>query len=211
MRNGKLLDLRNLLKVTQLGSSESLFSENAFWTEGLKITWSGKKQRNMRKYQVTRNFTGQSEHHFKLHSFYLKRNNCWSIKWSKNSPFNKWCWKIWTAICKKNETRPPTYTTHKIKFKMDKRFKYKSWNHKSPRGEHWQENLRHSMQKHFILLKSHLFILSLMSLALRDISVEILLGGISENFLPMFSSRSFMLLWLIFNSFIHLDIFLFMV
>ena len=24
-----------------------------------------------------------------------------SIKWSKNGLFNKWCWKIWTATCKK--------------------------------------------------------------------------------------------------------------
>ena len=44
-----------------------------------------------------------------------------------------------------------------------------------------------AMQKLFILMRSHLFMLSFMSLALGDISVEILLCGISEIFLPMFS------------------------
>ena len=48
-------------------------------------------------------------------------------------------------------------------------------------------------QKLFTLMRSHLFILSFMSLALEDISVKILLHGISEIFLPMFSSRSLML------------------
>ena len=42
-----------------------------------------------------------------------------------------------------------------------------------------------AMQKLFILLKSHLFILSFMSLALGDISVKIFLSGISEISLPM--------------------------
>ena len=49
-----------------------------------------------------------------------------------------------------------------------------------------------AVQKLFILMKSHLFILSIISLALGDISMKILLGGISEIFLPMFSSRTFM-------------------
>ena len=39
-----------------------------------------------------------------------------------------------------------------------------------------------AMQKLFILMKSHLFILSFMSLALGDIPVKILLRGISEIF-----------------------------
>ena len=49
-----------------------------------------------------------------------------------------------------------------------------------------------SMQKLIILMKSHLFILSSMSLALGDVSVKILLHGISEILLPMFFSRTFM-------------------
>ena len=62
-----------------------------------------------------------------------------------------------------------------------------------------------AMQKLFILMRSHLFILSFMSLALGDISVKILLYGMSEIFLRMFSSRTFMVSQLIFKSFIHLE------
>ena len=62
-----------------------------------------------------------------------------------------------------------------------------------------------AMQKLFILMRSHLFILSFMSLVLGDISMKILLRGICEIFLPMFSSRSLMVIRLIFKSFIHLE------
>ena len=62
-----------------------------------------------------------------------------------------------------------------------------------------------AMQKLFILMKSPLFILSFMALALEDIPVKILLHGISEIFLSMLSSRTSMALQLIFKSFIHLD------
>ena len=62
-----------------------------------------------------------------------------------------------------------------------------------------------AVQKLFILMMSHLFILSFMPLALGDISVKILLHGISEIFLPIFSSRTFMVSRLTFNSFIHLE------
>ena len=54
-------------------------------------------------------------------------------------------------------------------------------------------------------MRFHLFILSFMSLALGDISVKILLRGMSEIFLPMFSSRTLMVLQFIFKSFIHLE------
>ena len=63
-----------------------------------------------------------------------------------------------------------------------------------------------AMQKLFILMRSHLFILSFTSLSLGDVSVRKLLHGMSEIFLPMFSSRTFMVLQLIFKSFIHLEV-----
>ena len=62
-----------------------------------------------------------------------------------------------------------------------------------------------AVQKLFNLMKSYLFIVSFMSLALVDISVKILLFGISKIFLPMFFSRAFMMLQFIFKSFIHLE------
>ena len=49
-----------------------------------------------------------------------------------------------------------------------------------------------AMKKLFILMRSHLFILSFMSLALGDMSVRMLLHGMSEIFLPMFSFITFM-------------------
>ena len=62
-----------------------------------------------------------------------------------------------------------------------------------------------AMQKIFNLMRSHLFILSFISLALRDILVKTLLHGIPEIFLLMFSSRTFMVSRLIFNSFVHFE------
>ena len=61
----------------------------------------------------------------------------------------------------------------------------------------------------FFLMRSHLFILSFMSLDLGDTSVKILLGGIADIFLPMFSWGTFMVSRLIFKIFIHLE-FIFM-
>ena len=62
-----------------------------------------------------------------------------------------------------------------------------------------------AMQNLSVLMRSHLFILSFMSLALGDVSVKMLLRGMSEIILPMFSSRTFMVLQLIFKSFIHFE------
>ena len=49
-----------------------------------------------------------------------------------------------------------------------------------------------AMHKLFILMRSHLFILSFISLVQGNISVKIWLREISEIFLPLFSFRTFM-------------------
>ena len=54
-------------------------------------------------------------------------------------------------------------------------------------------------------MRSHLFILSFMSLALGHIPVKILLHGISEIFLLIFSYMTFMVSRLTFKSYIHLE------
>ena len=45
-----------------------------------------------------------------LGDVYKRQKGGRSIKWSKNSLFNKCCWEIWTATCKKvklNHQLPP--------------------------------------------------------------------------------------------------------
>ena len=49
----------------------------------------------------------------------------------------------------KNETRPPSYITHKNKFKMDQRLKCYTQNYKNPR-KRMQQNLKHCSYEYFI-------------------------------------------------------------
>ena len=62
-----------------------------------------------------------------------------------------------------------------------------------------------AVQRNFNLIQSYLFILSFISLALGDIPVKILPCVISKIFLPMFSSRTFMVSQNVLKSFFHLE------
>ena len=53
------------------------------------------------------------------------------------------------SYMQKNETQPPTCTIYQNKLKMDKRLKYKLLQHKSPRGDPREENLRYFTQQYF--------------------------------------------------------------
>ena len=68
-----------------------------------------------------------------------------------------------------------------------------------------------AMQKLSNLMRSRIYIVSFMSLALGDILVKILLSGISEVLLPMFRSGTFMVSRFIFKSFMHFELILCMV
>ena len=61
------------------------------------------------------------------------------------------------------------------------------------------------VQKIFNFTQSYLFIFPFISLALGDMSSKILLHGISKILLPVFSSRTLMVSWLIFKSFTHFE------
>ena len=61
------------------------------------------------------------------------------------------------------------------------------------------------VQKLLILIRSHLFIFAFISNILGGWLERILLGFMSESFLPMFSSRSFIVSGLIFRSLIHFE------
>ena len=50
----------------------------------------------------------------------------------------------------KNETRPPSYTTHNNKFKMDQKLKCYTPNHKNHRRKHRQQSFGHCSQQYSI-------------------------------------------------------------
>ena len=63
-----------------------------------------------------------------------------------------------------------------------------------------------AVQKLLSLSRSHLFIFDFISISLGDRLTKILRQLRSESVLPMFSSRSFIVSYLLFRSLIHLEL-----
>ena len=62
-----------------------------------------------------------------------------------------------------------------------------------------------SLQRLISLIRPHYFIFAFISIALGDTPKKILVQCKSENVLPMFSSRSFMVSCLVFKSLSHVE------
>ena len=62
------------------------------------------------------------------------------------------------------------------------------------------------MQKVVSLIRSHLLSFVFVSITVEDGSKNLLLQFMSRNFLPMFSSRSFIVFGLTFRSLLHLSL-----
>ena len=101
----------------------------------IKTVWYWHKDRNIDQWNRI------ESPEIKPHTYSLSTTRSKNIQWRRDNLLNKWCWKNWTATCKKNEIRTLFNTIHKNKLKMDQRSKCKTRNYKTLILKHRQNTL----------------------------------------------------------------------
>ena len=114
INNPEQPDRWNRTEIPEINSS--LYGQLIFDKRGRSIKWSKNNLFNKGCWEICNGICKKMKVNHQL-TPYTRINTKWinsslygqlifdkggrSIQWRKNSLFNKWCWDIWTATCKK--------------------------------------------------------------------------------------------------------------